>query len=69
MQLGKRLNLHQRQEFQVARPDLLEEPVHLGGMPDVPVMDHAEYIERDSVLLQERYIRASPAHAWVLASC
>ena len=54
-----RLKLHQRQESQIAGPYLLEEPVDFGRVPDIPVMDHAEYIEGDPVLLQER---VSPHH-------
>ena len=64
-----RLKLDQRQKPQIAGPDLLEEPVHLSGMSDILVMDHAEYIAGDSVFLQEPV----PAHrllmGGLLASC
>ena len=57
-----RLRLYQRQEPQIAGSDLFEEPIYLGGISDIPVMDHAEYIEGDSGAFAEAYTRASPAH-------
>ena len=50
---GVRLGLDQGQKPSVLGPDLLEEPVNPGGVLNVVCMHNAQYIERDSVLLQE----------------
>jgi len=50
---GVRLGLDQGQKPHVLGPDLLEEPVNLGGVLNVVCMHNAQYIERDSVFLQK----------------
>jgi hypothetical protein len=47
------LRLDQGQKANVWSFDLLEEPVDLGGVLDVPCMYYAQYIARDLVLPQE----------------
>ncbi len=47
------LGLDQGQKLHVLGLDLLEEPVNLDGVLDVPCMHHTQYIARDLVLPQE----------------
>jgi hypothetical protein len=52
------LRLNQRQEGEVSGADLLEEPVHLGGVLDVVLVHHAQYVAADPMPAQELI----PAH-------
>ena len=51
--LGSRLLLHKRDEADVLGVDLLEETVHLEGMPDVLGMHDTQEIDRDLMFAQE----------------